>query len=283
MTEAPLCLAPRVPRNPLGLTLPQGTVDCHFHVFDKLAALASPRSYTPQPEPLEGWLRLSDMFGVGRGVLVQPSVYGVDNSVLLASLARQRARLRGIVVVPADTSLPELQRLHELGVRGVRINLRNKAGIGLDAVETLAPRVRGLGWHLQFQVGPDQIATVADLCDLHQIDGVIDHLAFMSLEAPDVHLDSLDAALEGGQVWVKLSAPYRLRDHADHSGYRAVLTTLAARHPHRLLWGSDWPHTELFSAMPDEHDLVALSLDALPASLHEQVFVHNPQKLYWST
>lgn len=283
MSEAPLCLAPHLPRNPLGLILPPGTVDCHFHVFDNSTPLTSPRSYTPQPEPLEGWLGLSDMFGISRGVLVQPSVYGLDNSVLLSALAREQARLRGIVVISAKTSLPELQRLHECGVRGVRINLRNKGGIGLNAVEALAPRIRDLGWHLQFQIGPDQIATVADLCDLHQIDGVIDHLAFMPLDSPATALADLQTALAAGRVWVKISAPYRLRDRDDRSGYRHVVAALAERHADRLLWGSDWPHTELFSTMPAEHDLIALSLEVVPRSLHEQVFVHNPQKLYWST
>lgn len=284
MTEAapPLCLAPQPPRNPTGLALPKGSVDCHFHVFDTTTPLATPRSYTPRPETLAGWLRVADMFGIARGVLVQPSVYGVDNSVLLAALDTASDRLRGIVVIPPETAAPELRRLHDKGVRGVRINLRNKGGIGLDAVEMLAPRLREMGWHLQFQVGPDQVATVADLCAMHQIDGVIDHLAFMPLDTPAAALDALQAALATGRVWVKISAPYRLTDHDDRSGYRDVVAALAERRPDRLLWGSDWPHTELFSTMPEEHELVALSLEVVPKPLHEQVFVQNPKTLYWS-
>ncbi len=165
MTEAPLCLAPRVPRNPLGLTLPQGTVDCHFHVFDKLAALASPRSYTPNlSRSKAGYVCRTCSGSAAASWFNQVSTAWTIPSCLRRwpGSGRFFAASWSFPLIPPA----ELQRLHELGVRGVRINLRNKAGIGLDAVETLAPRVRGLGWHLQFQVGPDQIATVADLCDL---------------------------------------------------------------------------------------------------------------------
>lgn len=281
--EAPLCLPPLPVHNPDRLMLPAGSIDCHFHVFAPDAPLASPRSYTPQPQGLDGWLALARTFGIGAGVLVQPSVYGVDNSVLLSGLASESGRLRGVVVVPPQTTDTEFERLHRAGVRGVRINLRNKAGIGLAAAELLAPRLRGLGWHLQFQVGPDAIDAVTDLCARHAIEGVIDHLAFMPLDTPGPALAALASALAGGQVWVKLSAPYRLVDAADHRGYLEVVRTLTARRPDRLLWGSDWPHTELFSSMPEDSALIHLSLEAVPKDLHHQVFVTNPRTLYWSS
>jgi 2-pyrone-4,6-dicarboxylate lactonase len=280
--DAPLCLPPRPLRNAGHLQLPPGTCDSHLHVFAADAPLAAPRSYTPQIETLAGWLALAESFGIARGVLVQPSVYGLDNAVLLAALAAEPDRLRGIVVIPPDTGDAALVQLDRAGVRGVRINLRNKAGLGLEAMDALAPRIRTLGWHVQFQVGPDAIGTVAELCARHAIDGVIDHLAFMPLDPPGAALDALSRALEGGRVHAKISAPYRLKDTAGQAGYRAALATLAARHPDRLLWGSDWPHTELFDTVPDDDDLVALALEALPAETHDRVFAQNAEQLYWS-
>lgn len=280
--EAPQCLPPRPLRNADGLRLPAGTCDSHFHVFAEGAPLASPRSYTPCIETLAGWRALAESFGIARGVLVQPSVYGTDNAVLLAALAAERARLRGVVVIPATTELAELRRLDELGVRGVRINLRNKAGIGLEALETLAPRLRALGWHVQFQVDAMAIATVAALAARYEIAAVIDHLAFMPLDPPGEALEALLRAMDGGRVHTKISAPYRLADSAHHDGYREVVGRLAASHPERLLWGSDWPHTELFAAVPEEDDLVALALSALPEKTHAAVFAQNAETLYWS-
>ncbi|WP_338721337.1 amidohydrolase family protein [Devosia sp. XK-2] len=280
--EAPLCLAPRPLRNPRHLRLPPGSCDTHFHVFAHGAPLALPRSYTPRIETISGWLALADSFGIARGVLVQPSVYGLDNTVLLEALAQAPDRLRAIVVISPDISDADLVRLDRAGVRGVRFNLRNKSGIGFDALEALAPRLRRLGWHAQFQVGPETIATVGELARRHDLVGVIDHLAFMPLDPPGAALDDLLHVLETGRVYVKISAPYRLSDTNKHDGYQQALQTLAARSPGRLLWATDWPHTELFSSMPEDDDLVALSLEALPSETHAAIFADNANMLYFS-
>jgi predicted TIM-barrel fold metal-dependent hydrolase len=275
---APLCLPPRPLRNPSGLRLPLGTCDTHFHVFAPGFPLAEPRSYTPQMGTLTGWQALADSFGIKRGVLVQPSVYGLDNNVLLAVVAEHPDRLRGIVVIPGSTPTSEIARLNQLGVRGVRINLRNKSGIGLDALQELAPRMKPFGWHIQFQVGPEAIGSIAELCQRFEINGVIDHLAFMPLYSTGPAVDDMQRALESGRVWTKISAPYRLKG----DGYPAVVRALAESHGDKLLWGSDWPHTEMFSDMPEEDDLVAQSLAAVPAEIHDLVFTENAKTLYWS-
>jgi 2-pyrone-4,6-dicarboxylate lactonase len=280
--EAPLCLPPRPLRNATGLRLPIGTCDTHFHVFAADAPLASPRSYTPRMEEIDGWLALSESFGIATGVLVQPSVYGLDNSVLLDALARHGERLRGIVVISPQTSDAKLRQMDELGVRGIRINLRNRSGVGFDALANLAPRIRALGWHVQFQVGPEAIDQVAELTERHDIAGVIDHLAFMPLDPPGPVLDALDRALDTGRVYTKISAPYRLRDSQTYDGYRQAVAALSAHHPERLLWASDWPHTELFGAVPEEDDLVALSISAVPERDQSAIFAGNAQALYFA-
>lgn len=282
LLEAPLCLPPQPLRNPKQLRLPAGSCDTHFHVFAPDAPLATPRSYTPRIETISGWLALAESFGIARGVLVQPSVYGLDNRVLLDALAEAPDRLRGIVVIAPDTSDAELDRLDRAGIRGVRFNLRNKSGIGFDALEALAPRLRQRGWHAQFQVGPEAIAVVGALAERHGLTGVIDHLAFMPLDPPGAALDDLVRVLQGGRVYAKISAPYRLRDTHEHSGYRKALSILAASAANRLLWATDWPHTELFAQVPEDDDLVALSLDALPPETHAAIFADNARTLYFS-
>lgn len=88
----------------------------------------------------------------------------------------------------------------------------------------------------------------------------------------------MQRVLESGRVWTKISAPYRLKG----DGYTAVVRTLAGSHGDRLLWGSDWPHTDLFGDVPEEDDLVAQSLAAVPAGIHDLVFTENAKTLYWS-
>ena len=110
--EAPLCLPrrqlARLPRP----ALRQGTVDTHFHVFRADAPLNTPRSYTPDIATIADWIEFSENLGIAKGVLVQPSVYGLDNSVLLEALAAFPGRLRGIVVIDPETGETEIERLH---------------------------------------------------------------------------------------------------------------------------------------------------------------------------
>jgi predicted TIM-barrel fold metal-dependent hydrolase len=283
-TEAPLCLPPRALTRLPAIRLPFSTVDTHFHVFKPGAPLNSPRSYTPQILTLTDWQRLAAAVGIDCGVLVQPSVYGFDNSVLLEALAAAPRHLRGVVVLPPETPLDELKRLDHLGVRGVRINTRNKGGLPFDAVADFAAPLAKLGWTLQFQVRPEQLPVITALAPTLGAPVVIDHLGFIPLSTPETedHLASLQRLLDTGHAYVKLSAPYRLTTGADHSAFAQIAARLVQSHPQRLLWATDWPHTELWADMPDDADLIDDALGWLSTdAIRRAVFVENPQSLFF--
>ncbi len=280
--DAPLCLPPL----PLGKVppLPAGTVDCHFHVFRDGAPLTMPRSDTPQMLTLADWLAYADAANIAKGVLVQPSVYGFDNSVLLEAMATAPNRLRGIVVLPPGTPKDELARLDRHGVRGVRINTRNKGGLPFDAVAGLAKDVAEFGWSLQFQVDPAQLAVIAGLAKSIGVPVVIDHLGFIPLDrtGADQQLADLQRLLDGGACYTKLSAPYRLTQSAGYAAFGAAAAALIKSHPDQLLWGSDWPHTELWANVPDDGDLVRHSLGWLGSDdIRGRVMVTTPQSLFF--
>lgn len=282
MSDAPLCLKPK----PLGALprLPAGACDSHFHVFETGAPLASPRSYTPQILTIADWQLYAEAAGIARGVLVQPSVYGLDNGVMLRAIACDPQRLRGVAVVAPDISAEALRELDAGGVRGIRINTRNKAGVALDAVAELLGKVAPLGWSVQFQVRAEQLAEVAAL-EHGEVPLVLDHLAFIRFGEADTgaRLDALRRLLDRPNVYAKISAPYRLTARADYADVGSAIAALAASHPHRLLWGSDWPHTELWEAMPDDGDLLSAYAAWLPASqLRQQTFVDTPNSLFFS-
>ncbi len=134
--------------------------------------------------------------GVGHLVLVQPSVYGSDNSLLLDTLSTACANgvtgHRGVIVLGHDDVVGEpvlsesaLDAMHALGVRGVRLNLVSPvgdAGADLDArIAAWAPHLRARGWHLQWYVHAPQLATVLALHRRHALGCVLDHLAGMAL------------------------------------------------------------------------------------------------------
>jgi predicted TIM-barrel fold metal-dependent hydrolase len=284
-TAAPLCLPPRPLDRPPRVALPPGTCDCHFHVFREGLPLAAERGYTPRMATLADWRGLAASVGIARGVVVQPSVYGTDNRALLEALAAHPDTLRGVVVIAPHTAPAEVARLHGLGVRAVRINLLNGAGLGLDAVPDLARLVRQFGWHLQLLVGPGQIAEVAALAALHAMPVVVDHLAMIRPgdAGADAAVTELQRLLDTGGAYVKLSALYRLAPAPAHPGIAPIVARLARSHPERLLWGTDWPHTDLHESVPDDADLIETALDWLAdAGLRERVLVANPQALYWA-
>lgn len=279
-----LCLPPlpltRLPQ----IKLPAGTVDSHFHVFRSGAPLNSPRSYDPQMLTLADWQDYARQVGIGAGVLVQPSVYGFDNSVLLAALAADPQHLRGIVVLPTDTSATELRQLDQAGVRGVRINTRNKGGLPFEAVTGFAAALADFDWTIQFQVKPEQIPDIIALRGAVPTAIVLDHLGFIPLGAAETadHVNDLRRLIDQPRCFVKLSAPYRL-GHDSRTAFADVANRLVANHADRLLWGSDWPHTELWDVMPDDAELIDAVADWAPTeAIRQAILADNAQSLFFS-
>ncbi|MBY2923666.1 amidohydrolase family protein [Rhizobium leguminosarum] len=282
--EAPLCLPHRPLTRLPRAALPQGTVDTHFHVFRTGAPLNTPRSYTPDIATISDWIEFSGSLGIVRGILVQPSVYGRDNRVLLEALAAYPDRLRGVVVIDPETTETEIERLDRLGVRGVRINTRNKGGLPLAAARTLAESIAPLGWSLQLQINPEQLSDIAATLSGIRLPIVIDHLGFIPLarETRSLHVDALKRLMDRAEAYVKVTAPYRLTKDVNYDGFAEVACALAASHAERLLWGSDWPHTELWDGMPDDTDLVETMQAAIDdPAVAEKIFVRNAEALFF--
>jgi predicted TIM-barrel fold metal-dependent hydrolase len=101
----PACLPPLEPTRPK-VRPPPNACDTHAHVFGPAAqfAYADDRSYTPPDAPLAKYLAMLDAIGFDRGVLVQGSAHGRDNSAMLDALARQPDRLRGVAVADETVS-----------------------------------------------------------------------------------------------------------------------------------------------------------------------------------
>ena len=53
--------------------------------------------------------------------------------------------------------------------------------------------------------------------------------------------------------------------------------------PDRVLWGTDWPHPNMKTHMPDDGKLVDFvpRIAATP-TLQQKLLVDNPMRLYWS-
>ncbi|WP_411885456.1 amidohydrolase family protein [Polaromonas sp. YR568] len=264
--------------------------DSHVHVFDAQAAVAEGH-YRPAHRPLADIEKLARANGFGHLVLVQPSVYGTDNSVLLDALDAGQGRHRGVVVLPPSVDDRALEAMHGLGVRGVRFNLVSpvgdslKAGEGqsaLDRFKALAPRLRALDWHVQWYASPEDLPAIAALHAGSPVPAVLDHLAGMHAGVPAGHpaWQALEQLAAQG-AWVKLSGWYRLGATEPYQALDETLYKVGGLFGRHLVWGSDWPHTTFApDALPAYASTWEPLVRALTAAQKQDAWEQAPAALY---
>src|SRR4030042_1297076 len=146
---------PRPPK----VRFPPGACDCHAHVFGPQGEFpyVTNASYIPPDALPSEYARMLQTIGCQRAVLVQPSIYGADNSCMVAAMRAGVFNFRGVAVVDEKISDAGLEVLHRDGVRGVRINVASKtASLTMAEAPRIAARIKPLGWHMQFFVRIDQ-------------------------------------------------------------------------------------------------------------------------------
>ena len=270
--------------------LPAKACDCHAHICGPAAeySYAPERIYTPPDALLPDYIAMLDTLGLERSVLVQPSVYGTDNAVMLGACKEMGGRARGVAVVDEEVEEAELARLDAAGIRGVRINLVDvtdpTGALPLDRARRLAQRIAPLGWHMEFLIHVDDVADLDARLKDFPVDVVFGHLGYVRPgQDPGIAgFKALLRLLDGGRAWVKLTGPYRISagglPYADTDPFARALFDAA---PDRLLWGSDWPHVMVKGEMPNDGDLCDILIHwAGDAETLEKVLVANPAALY---
>ncbi len=262
--------------------------DCHAHLFGPYDRhpLAPQRSYTPPEATVSQYLSLLGRLGLTHGVLVHPSAYGDDLSLLLATLDTQ-PDLRGIIVTRPGV-LPDLSGLRGRGVRGARFS--HRAGIGtnfagsasFDDLLALAPALADAGLHAELWTDCTVLPDIAPALRRLPVPVVIDHMGMFDaragIDAPGFRV--LLDLLAGGHIHVKLCVYRNLAGITDMDAGRAFHAAMLAANPERLVWGSDWPHLRVAPA-PDTDGLLRLLMAWTPdLDLRDRILIGNPQRLY---
>ncbi|PSJ43726.1 GntR family transcriptional regulator [Zobellella endophytica] len=286
----PFCAAADPFPQPAGARPPQGSCDTHAHVFGPAERYpyTANRSYTPPDAPPGAYLHLHRTLGIERGVLVQPSVYGTDNRLMVDTLhylQQQGLQYKGVAVVDADISERELDQLARAGVCGVRMNLLFKGGIAWRDVESLARRLAERSWHLQFLIDVSEFEQLEARIRSLPTPVVIDHMGHMNV-ANGLHHPGFQALLrlvEDARAWVKLSGSYRITNQPlpPYTDVLPFAQALVGANPQQMLWGSDWPHPHFGRPMPGDGPLLSLLADWVPdEALRRRILVDNPARLY---
>lgn len=226
-----------------------------------------------------------DATGMTFGVLVQVSVHGTDNTLLLETLAAHRHRLRGIAVAPPDLPAAAWRVMAESGITGLRINTLFGGGIGFKHLDRYAAICADHGWHLQFLTDVRHLGGHEDRIARLRVPCVIDHMGHFPVDddADGTGLATMLRLLDAGG-WVKLSGAYRLQAEPPYEGTIRLARALVAAAPDRCVWGSDWPHVAQWGKMPNVGDLLDLLAEWVPdAALRDRILTANAHRLYGFT
>ncbi|KAF2727557.1 amidohydrolase 2 [Polyplosphaeria fusca] len=277
--------------------MPTNGWDTHMHVTDPSYPEAADAEYTPGQHNLSDALSFESTIGINSLVLIQPSIYGNDNTLLLNALTKLGTRHgRGVVGFDTDaTSFETLQAWHQLGVRGVRLNIKSNEVNLTEAelqerVTRYAKIIQPLDWVLELYIGMEDIPklepVVADL-------GV--RLSIAHFGAPTLPpignrtlpldpytvagFQSLVNLLKAGKTYIKFSGAYRFDKDPQYRGIEGIARELLKFAGDRIIFASDWPHTR-FEGL-DIHPFVEKCLDWTDAAgVTEKVFSRNAHELW---
>lgn len=270
---------------------PEGAVDAHCHVFgpgDQFP-FSPKRKYTPCDASKDQLWSLRDHLGLTRNVIVQATCHGTDNRALVDALNHSNGLARGVATVGADVTDEELQALHAAGVRGTRFNFVKRLvdAPPRDELAQIAARIAPMGWHVVIYFEAPDLVEYFDFFTSLPTTVVVDHMG-----RPDVtqSVDGPEFALfkqlmsEHTNFWTKVSCPERLSQRGPDT-YDDVVpfsAHLVETFPDRVLWGTDWPHPNMKSHMPDDGKLVDMIPRIAPTEmLQRKLLIDNPMRLYW--
>ncbi len=270
--------------------LPAGAVDAHCHVFGPgdVFPFAPERKYTPCDASAAQLFALRDFLGFERNVIVQATCHGADNRALCDALQKSNGKARGVATVKRSVTDEELQALHRAGVRGVRFNFVKRLvdALPFDSLREIAERVAKLGWHIVIYFEAEDLAAYFEFFTSLPTTVVVDHMGRpdVSKDAYGPEFDLFVRLMQRDNFWCKTTCPERL-SRSGPEAYEDVIPfarRIVETFPDRVIWGTDWPHPNLKSHMPDDGKLVDfIPKIAITETLQRKLLVENPMRLYW--
>jgi 2-pyrone-4,6-dicarboxylate lactonase len=276
------------PHSPRLFAPPVNATDAHCHIFgpaDKFP-FSDDRTYTPPDSGIDDFLVLQERLGLSRAVFVQASCHGTDNSAMVDAIIRGNGRFAGVAMIDESFSDADIQKLHDVGVRGTRFNFVAHLGGApeMDEYWRIVERVARFGWHIVLHFDAKDLPSHVEMLEAMPVPYVIDHMARIDAKAglDQVPFQQLLELMKDERAWVKISGAERQTadgtpPYDDVVPYAQALVAAA---PDRILWGSDWPHPNV-RATPDDGDLIDFVAQvASDEATRQKILVTNPERLY---
>jgi 2-pyrone-4,6-dicarboxylate lactonase len=190
-----------------------------------------------------------------------------------------RGAIRGVIDESALAEAGDLRRLHERGVRAVRVRMNKPADA--EALPALADRIVGLNWHIEIDAPLNANAALLAPAEwtLAQMPVALcfakagGYDPRLPLDHPDVAL--LFELVRVGRGWIKLSDASHAS--AQPAGdFRPFVAALLECRNDRIVWGSGIRH-ERGSARALSTGLEYMVCDAAERGM---ILSHNPARLY---
>lgn len=271
--------------------LPAGAVDAHCHVFGPSPQFpfAPERKYTPCNAGKDQLFALRDHLGFARNVIVQATCHGRDNRAMMDACRTAGDLARGVASVGPDVADADLAEMHSAGVRAVRFNfVRRLVEATPEAVFlSIADRIAKLGWHIVVYFEAADLDRLVPFLERLPTRIVVDHMGRPDVTKPTSGPEFgqfLQLMQENSNIWAKTTCPERLtRQGPPYGDVVPFAAEVVRRFPDRVLWGTDWPHPNMKSHMPDDGALVDWIPRIAPsAELQQKLLVDNPMRLYWT-
>lgn len=280
---------------PPAFRAPALACDAHFHVFGQPGeypyASEEPLRYAPPAAPWDEYLKLAAHLGIERFVFVQPSAYGRDNACMLDAMrVAGPAICRGIVDIDEDAPDAMLAEMDRLGVRGVRINyspvkphIPGFSATMLPRIRRIEARCRELGWHLDF-LGPGWLTEeLLPLFASLSVPFSVAHMGmFLAKDGPrQPGFQAFINLLKRDDVrgYAKFTGTYRMATAPDFADAKPMARALLDAVPHRIIWGSDYPHLS-FAHTVGSVQLFNLLAEWADEGERQRILVDNPRALY---
>ncbi|HVB58927.1 MAG TPA: amidohydrolase family protein [Candidatus Acidoferrales bacterium] len=288
------------PSTTVNFAVPADACDCHTHIFGdpRRFPFAPTRVYTPETASIAETRALHKALHISRIVVVQPTVYGTDNSCTIDAIKQLSPNSRGAVMVDDNITDAALADMDHAGIRAIRINLETVGQTDPSAsrrrLQAAVDKIKGSKWHIEVYTRLSVIEALKDQVQASPVPVSFDHFggAQAALGVQQPGFATLLDLLRSGNTYVKISAAYRASTEApDYPDVAPLAKALIAANPQRILWGTDWPHpaqikgrkaTEITPLWQiDDGRIFNLLPEWAPnPELRKTILVENPARLY---